>query len=154
VAKLERTIEIDASPEAVYDVLTDPNCLGEWVTIQEELVEAPDPPLEKGDCVVQRMKVVGKRFEVSWDVEVAERPKKVRWSGKGPMGSVARATYELESNGNGGTRFSYTNEYDVPGGPIGKVAGRALVQASGGEADATLKRLKKFVEKKQNGSGG
>ena len=94
------------------------------------------------------MKVVGKSFEVSWDVEVADRPKKVRWSGDGPMGSKARATYELSSNGNGGTKFSYTNEYDVPGGPIGKVAGKALVSASGGEADATLKRLKEFIESK------
>lgn len=151
MAKLERTIEIDASPEDVYDVLTDPKCLGEWVTIQEELVEAPEPPLEKGDCVVQRMKVVGKSFEVSWDVEVADRPSKVRWSGGGPMGSTARATYELEPNGNGGTKFSYTNEYDVPGGPVGKMAGRALVSASGGEADATLKRLKDFVERKHGG---
>jgi carbon monoxide dehydrogenase subunit G len=148
MAKLERTIDIDAPPEEVYDVLTDPNCLGEWVTIQEELVSAPDPPLSEGDCVVQKMKVVGRTFEVSWDVEVADRPKKVRWSGNGPMGSVARATYELKDNGNGGTKFSYTNEYDVPGGPVGKVAGRALVSASGGEADATLKRLKQFIEKR------
>ena len=148
MAKLERTIEIDAPPEEVYDVLTDPNCLGQWVTIQDELVSAPDPPLEKGDCVVQKMKVVGRSFEVSWDVEVADRPKRVRWSGNGPMGSVARATYVLEPNGDGGTRFSYTNEYEVPGGPVGKVAGRALVSASGGEADATLKRLKDFVERR------
>jgi carbon monoxide dehydrogenase subunit G len=148
MAKLERTIEIDATPEDVYDVLTDPNCLGQWVTIQEELVSAPDPPLSEGDCVVQRMKVVGKSFEVSWDVEVADRPSKVQWVGNGPMGSVARATYTLESNGNGGTTFSYTNQYDVPGGPVGKVAGRALVSASGGEADATLKRLKEFIEKR------
>ena len=149
MAKLERTIEIDASPEEVYDVLTDPNCLGEWVTIQDRLVSAPDPPLEKGDCVVQQMKVVGKKFEVSWDVEVAERPSKVRWTGSGPMGSKARATYELSSNGNGGTKFSYTNEYDMPGGPVGKMAGKAMTSASGKEADATLKRLKEFVEKKK-----
>ncbi len=150
MAKLERTIEIDAPPERVYDVLTDPTCLGDWVTIQEELVSAPDAPLEEGDCVVQRMKVVGRRFEVSWDVEVAERPKKVRWSGDGPMGSTARATYELSSNGNGGTKFSYTNEYDLPGGPIGKMAGKALVSVSGSEADATLKRLKEFIENKDS----
>ena len=79
---------------------------------------------------------------------MADRPNRVRWSGGGPMGSKARATYELEPNGNGGTRFSYLNEYDLPGGPVGKIAGRALVSASGGEADATLKRLKEFVEKK------
>jgi carbon monoxide dehydrogenase subunit G len=148
MAKLERTIDIDATPDEVYDVLTNPYCLGEWVTIQDELVEAPEPPLKAGDCVVQQMKVVGKKFKVSWDVEVADRPSKVQWAGNGPMGSVARATYELEPNGDGGTKFSYTNEYDVPGGPVGKVAGRALVSASGGEADATLKRLKEFVEKK------
>jgi carbon monoxide dehydrogenase subunit G len=146
MAKLERTIEIDATPDEVYDVLTNPHCLGEWVTIQEELVQAPDPPLEAGDCVVQKMKVVGRSFEVSWDVEVADRPSRVRWAGRGPMGSVARATYELTDNGNGGTRFSYTNEYEVPGGPVGKVAGRALVSASGGEADATLRRLKELIE--------
>jgi uncharacterized protein YndB with AHSA1/START domain len=146
MARLERTIDIDAPPDRVYDVLTDPKCLGEWVTIQEELVSAPEAPLEPGDCVVQKMKVVGRSFEVSWDVEVADRPEKVRWIGDGPMGSKARATYELSSNGNGGTTFSYTNEYDVPGGPIGKVAGKALVSASGGEADATLERLKKFIE--------
>ena len=46
-------------------------------------VEAPDPPLKKGDCIVQQMKVVGKTFKVSWDVEVADRPSKVRWSGNG-----------------------------------------------------------------------
>ena len=146
--KLERTIDIEATPEEVYDVLTNPYCLGEWVTIQDKLVEAPEPPLKKGDCVVQQMKVVGKKFEVSWDVEVADRPSKVRWAGNGPMGSVARATYELEPNGNGGTKFSYTNEYEMPGGPVGKMAGKAMNSASGKEADATLKRLKEFVEKK------
>ena len=149
MAKLERTIDIDASPEDVYDVLTDPNCLGEWVTIQDELVSAPEPPLEKGDCIVQQMKVVGKKFKVSWDVEIADRPKKVRWTGNGPMGSKARATYELASNGNGGTKFSYLNEYDMPGGPVGKMAGKAMTSASGKEADSTLKRLKEFVEKKK-----
>jgi carbon monoxide dehydrogenase subunit G len=82
-------------------------------------------------------------------VEVADRPSKVRWTGNGPMGSKARATYELSSNGNGGTKFSYQNEYDLPGGPIGKMAGKAMTSASGKEADATLKRLKEFVEKKK-----
>ena len=153
MAKLERTIEIDATPEEVYDVLTDPNCLGEWVTIQDKLISAPEPPLEEGDCIVQQMKVVGRKFKVSWDIEVADRPSKVRWSGRGPMGSKARATYELSSNGNGGTRFSYLNEYDLPGGPIGRIAGRAMSSASGHEADATLKRLKEFVEKKNASAG-
>ena len=148
MAKLERTIEIDATPEVVYDVLTDPNCLGEWVTIQEELEEAPEGrDLKPGDELRQRMKVAGQRFKLSWTVVESERPARVVWEGHGPMGSKAKAVYELSENGSGGTHFSYMNQYDMPGGLAGKLAGRAIVKASGGEADRSLERLKKLCER-------
>jgi hypothetical protein len=54
-------------------------------------------------------------------------------------------TYDLAAN-DGGTDFTYTNEYSLPGGPIGKIAGRAVVGASGTEADKTLERLKRLIE--------
>ena len=146
MTKLEREIEIEAPRDDVYDVLTDPRCLGEWVTIQEELEEAPDGDLEEGDTLRQRMKVAGRRFRLSWTVIEADRPSRVVWEGKGPMGSKARAVYELHENGDGRTRFTYMNEYGLPGGPAGKLAGRAILKASGREADRTLDRLKKLVE--------
>jgi carbon monoxide dehydrogenase subunit G len=146
MSKLEREIHIDASPEAVYDKLMDPACLGEWVTIQDKLVEAPDGDLEKGDELVQRVKVAGQKFKLRWKVLQADRPRKAVWSGKGPIGSKAKATYELAENGDG-TTFTYTNEYDLPGGPAGKLAGRAVMGASGKEADKTLERLKTLIEK-------
>jgi len=145
VTKLEREIHIDAAPEDVYSKLMDPDCLGDWVTIQDELLEAPDGDLEQGDELVQRCKVAGRKFKLSWTVEQAERPHKTVWKGKGPLGSKAKVTYDLAAN-EGGTDFTYTNEYSLPGGPIGKVAGRAVVGASGAEADRTLKRLKKLIE--------
>ena len=145
MTKLEREIHIDAAPEDVYSKLMDPDCLGDWVTIQDELLEAPDGDLEQGDELVQRCKVAGRKFKLSWTVEQAERPHKTVWKGKGPLGSKAKVTYDLAAN-EGGTDFTYTNEYSLPGGPIGKVAGRAVVGASGAEADRTLKRLKKLIE--------
>ena len=155
ISKLEREIRIDASPEEVYDTLTDPHCLGEWVTIQEELEEAPEGrDLAKGDTLRQRMKVAGQRFKLSWTVVQADPPSRVVWEGSGPVGSKARAVYELEDNGSGGTRFSYLNEYDMPGGLAGKLAGRAIVKASGGEADRSLERLKELVERRASGQPG
>jgi uncharacterized protein YndB with AHSA1/START domain len=148
MSKLAREIEIAAPPDRVYDVLADPDCLGEWVTIQEELEEAPDGDLKAGSRLRQRMKVAGQRFRLSWTVVEAERPTRIVWEGKGPMGSEAKAVYELSGNGDGGTRFSYLNEYGLPGGFAGRIAGRAVSAASGREADKTLKRLKKLVEGK------
>jgi uncharacterized protein YndB with AHSA1/START domain len=143
---LEREIDIGAPPDRVYDVLADPRCLGEWVTIQEELEEAPDGDLEAGSKLRQRVKVAGKSFHLSWTVVEADRPSIIVWEGRGPMGSKAKAVYELEKNGNGGTHFSYCNQYALPGGPAGRIAGRAIVAASGREADRTLDRLKALVE--------
>ena len=148
MTKLEREIDIQASPDAVYDVLADPTCLGEWVTIQEELEEAPNGDLKAGSKLRQRMKVAGQRFRLHWTVIEADRPTRIVWEGRGPMGSKARAIYELSGDGDGGTKFSYMNEYGLPGGPAGKLAGRAILGASGREADRTLKRLKKLVEAK------
>jgi carbon monoxide dehydrogenase subunit G len=146
MSKLEREIHIDADPERVWDKLMDPDCLGEWVTIQDELLEAPSGDLEQGSELVQRCKVAGQKFKLKWKVEKAEPPRKTVWKGKGPFGSKAKVTYDLAAN-DGGTLFTYTNEYSLPGGPVGKIAGRAVVGASGGEADRTLERLKKLIEK-------
>ena len=153
MSKLEREIQIDASAEDVYDKLTDPACLGEWVSVHDELEEAPSGNVEKGDTLVQRMKVAGQKFRITWHVDEAERPSRVVWTGKGPLGAKARATYEIESNNGHGCTFSDTNEYDLPGGPAGKLAGAAIAGASGGEADKSLKRLKKLIESSSsNGS--
>ena len=148
MSKLECEIDIDAPRELVYDVVADPRCLHEWVTIQEELEEAPDGDLTPGSELRQRMKVAGRRFHLSWTVVEAERPSRIVWEGHGPMGSKAKAIYELSGNHDGGTKFSYFNEYGLPGGVAGRLAGRAILAASGREADRTLKRLKKLVEGK------
>jgi uncharacterized protein YndB with AHSA1/START domain len=147
MTKLEREIQIDAPPERVYEVLTDPRCLGEWVTVQEKLIEAPPGDLDVGDRLVQGMKVAGKRFKVSWTVKQAKPPERVVWEGRGPLGSKAKAIYELDAR-DGGTCFSYLNDWKLPGGVAGRLAGRGLITASGPEADKSLERLKKFVEKK------
>ncbi|HEX8051348.1 MAG TPA: SRPBCC family protein [Thermoleophilaceae bacterium] len=148
MTKLERAIEIDAPRERVYEVLTDPRCLGEWVTIQEELEEAPEGDLVEGDTLRQRMKVAGQRFKLAWTVVEVDPPTRIVWEGCGPVGSKARAVYELEESARGGTRFSYLNEYAMPGGPLGRLAGRAVTKASGGEADRSLERLKALVERR------
>lgn len=147
MTRLERQIDIDAPRDRVYDILLDPDCLGEWVTIQEELEEAPENrDLKPGDTLRQRMKVAGQRFRLEWTVVESDRPSRVIWEGRGPMGSKAKAVYELAENGDGGTRFSYMNEYGLPGGFAGRLAARAVLKASGREADRTLERLKALVE--------
>jgi carbon monoxide dehydrogenase subunit G len=143
--KVERSIEIAAPPDAVYDVVMDPARLKEWVTVHKELVHAPNGMLEEGDKLAQKLKVAGQSFKVSWTVAKAHRPRDVEWEGHGPLGTKARVSYDLEPRSDG-TCFNYVNEYELPGGPLGKLGAKAIQRTAGKEADRTLVKLKGLLE--------
>jgi carbon monoxide dehydrogenase subunit G len=142
--KVEREIELDAPREEVYRLLMDPNRLGEWVTIHEGFEGSPDE-LSQGTEMTQHLKVAGRRFSVRWKVTGDDRPSRVTWEGQGPARTNARVIYDLEES-DGGTRFTYVNEYELPGGAAGRIAGRAVSGAAGREVERSLERLKGLVE--------
>ena len=144
--KVERSIEIAASPEAVYEVVMDASRLGDWVTVHDQLVHAPDRVLEEGDELAQKLKVAHTAFKVSWTVAKAHRPRDVEWEGQGPMGTKARVSYDLEPRGDG-TCFNYVNEYALPGGALGKLGAKAFQKTATKEADRTLVKLKGLLER-------
>ncbi len=144
--KVERAIDIAAAPEDVYAVLMDPDRLEDWVTIHDELLDAPGGPLKKGSKLTQRLRLAGRCFTVRWTVVENERARRVVWEGRGPMRSKASAIYELAPDA-GGTHFSYTNEYTLPGGPLGRLAGPVVSRVTAGELDSSLERLRGLLER-------
>jgi carbon monoxide dehydrogenase subunit G len=143
--KVERNTEIAASPERVYEVVMDPDCLEDWVTIHDSLIDAPGGELREGSELTQCLRLAGQKVKVRWRVVEDDCPRRVVWEGRGPVRSHARVIYEFEPNGSG-TRFSYTNEYDLPGGALGRLAGRTVSRVTAKELDRTLERLKSLLE--------
>jgi uncharacterized protein YndB with AHSA1/START domain len=141
MSEVTTSITIDAPPEKVWDVIMDPDRLGEWVTIHRRLNSASDGEMDQTLCLR------GVNFHVRWELEDCEAPRRAVWKGRGPARSHAETEYRLTPV-DGGTRFAYRNEFKAPLGPLGAVASRALV---GGlperEAKATLKNLKDLVER-------
>jgi uncharacterized protein YndB with AHSA1/START domain len=135
------SITIDAPPEKVWDVIMDPQRLGEWVTIHRRLNSASDGEMDQTLCLR------GVNFHVHWELAACDEPTHAVWKGRGPARSHAETEDRLTAV-DGGTRFAYRNEFKAPLGPLGAVASRALV---GGlperEARATLKNLKDLVER-------
>jgi uncharacterized protein YndB with AHSA1/START domain len=144
--RVERSIEIAAPPERVYDVVMDPRRLEDWVTIHVGLKAAPAGDLKRGSELVQCLKLAGRRFDVHWDVVEANRPSRVVWEGRGPVHSRAKVVYELQPGDDNQTAFNYVNEYSLPGGPLGRIAGGALRGVAERESERTLQRLKGLVE--------
>lgn len=135
------TIDIDAPPKEVWDVVMDPERLKDWVTIHRGLGKHGRDHMEQSLCLR------GVTFHVKWDLAESRAPTLAVWEGRGPARSKAHTAYRLEETADGTTRFHYENDFKAPLGPFGAVASRALV---GGvperEANASLQRLKEILE--------
>ena len=143
--KVERSVEIAAAPGEVYNVVMDPARLDDWVTIHDHLEDAPNGQLKRGSKLTQTLRVAGQRFKVRWTVAEIDFCRRVVWEGRGPLGSHARVVYRFDEN-ELGTRFSYMNQYDLPGGVFGRMAGRAVSRVTEKELDGSLQKLKSMLE--------
>jgi uncharacterized protein YndB with AHSA1/START domain len=136
------SIEVAATPLEVWDVVMDPHRLHDWVTIHRDLRHADAGPPRIGYRMDQRVHLRGVSLDVHWKLIACEPGRHAVWEGRGPARSRARTEYTLHAV-DGSTRFDYSNEFHPPLGPLGALAGRALV---GGmperEATRTLERLR------------
>lgn len=141
------TIEIDASPDRVWDLMMDAHRTLDWVTIVRAVKHVDDGPLRPGFRMDQTMAIHGVPFHVKWTLEEVREHEFARWVGKGPARSTALIEDRLRPLPSGGTHVDYRNEFKTPFGPLGSVASRVLV---GGvpehEANASLRKLKALLE--------
>ncbi len=140
------SVDIDAPPEQVFDAVMAPERTPDWVTIVIRVEGHDAGPLREGYKMRQRLCLRGVPFTVAWELIELDAPNFARWEGKGPARSKAIIENRLEATDHG-TRFTYTNEFKTPLGPLGAAAAGALM---GGlperEASASLARLKALVE--------
>jgi len=143
---ISQSIEIAAPIERVWDLVMDPDRLGDWVTIHRAVSEVPAGKLKVGSSFRQEMRLKGVPLKVRWEVVECRAPTRARWSGRAAAGARASITYNL-SERDGLTRFDYENEFELPAGKVGKLAGRAFNAVAGDrEAKRTLTRLKRLLE--------
>src|SRR4051812_14073123 len=112
---------INAPIDRVWETVMDPGCLKDWVTIHRDVTDVSSRPLQAGSTMEQLLCLRGVNFHVHWTLVEVAAPEKAQWEGRGPAHSRAVIRYELTDEGNGATRFDYTNEFKAPGGVVGNL---------------------------------
>ncbi len=147
MSEVRASIDIDAPPERVYDLMLDADRLHEWVTIHRKVNRVDEGKPRMGFEMDQTLSLRHANFKVHWTLTEADRPYAATWEGHGPAGSYARTSYRLKDLDGGRTRFEYENEFKAPGGLLGAAASRVIV---GGvperEANRSLQNLKALLE--------
>jgi uncharacterized protein YndB with AHSA1/START domain len=146
MGEVDVSIQIAAAPEAVWAIALDPDRLADWVTIHRNLGAHSEGAAREGFEMTQTLTLRGAPFKVRWRLAACDEPRLADWHGEGPAGSRAQTSYLLEPH-DGGTRFTYHNEFHAPLGVLGRVAQRAVAgDIPRTEALRSLQRLKSLCE--------
>jgi uncharacterized protein YndB with AHSA1/START domain len=143
------SIEIAAPPQLVFDTVMDPQQLQNWVTIHRGVSGVSADPTARGARMDQVLHMHGVSFKVHWTLVDVRAPYEARWEGRGPAHSIARIHYGVSGDPDGPSQFDYMNDFQTPGGALGRLASRVVVGgASEREANHSLSRLKALLERK------
>ena len=140
---LERSIVINASPETIDAITTDPSRLPEWYAgIQEAKSDGTYPQV--GGTVESVYKAVGISFKIKMTSEEYVPGQSMRINMEGMISGTNRWTYQPEGDG---TRITATFEYEMPGGGLGQAVNKLVVEKMNAEnLEKSLENLKALVE--------
>jgi uncharacterized membrane protein len=148
--KIERTIDIKAPVQRVYDFVHQPNNLP---SIWPNMVSVSNIVARTGgtydfDWV---FKMVGVHFKGHCKVEEAQSGKFARFRNESGIPSTFLWTYTTTSGG--GTRLSLTVEYAMPTPVLGKLAEVLAAKINERDLDNMLANLKEVMEHETTAAG-
>ncbi|HTY95595.1 MAG TPA: SRPBCC family protein [Solirubrobacteraceae bacterium] len=144
MAVVQRSVQIDASPEATMALLSEATRWPDWYPGMTKIEVTPPFP-EAGGKVAFKVKSAG--LSMGIDETVLEyRPGELQLLEMEGMLS-GRARWELTPEGDG-TRLTTTFDYALPGGPLGRVADALIVKRMNTKSlEGGLHNLKALVER-------
>ena len=142
--RVERHCVINADRDAVWKIVSDPDCYRSFMTNLERWESSNDQP-----------RGMGARYTVHWTIgsvpvggiiEVVEFDDSRDLAWIGITGITLRGRIRLRDADRGRTRVVFRLSYQAPGGLLGLIADRVAARQVGRTIAASLKNLKKLVE--------
>jgi uncharacterized membrane protein len=153
VPTITREVDIDAPPERVWTLLEDVRRLPEFSSSTLEVRDAPERLTAPGQGYTQVGRLLGKKYTSRWTVVDLEPGRRIRSEGTVGPGVRYCLTQELQGRGPDKTRLSVVMDYSLPGGPLGRLAAKAGIEARATrEAQAVLDGIRAAVER-ESGAG-
>ncbi|MDQ3553123.1 MAG: SRPBCC family protein [Chloroflexota bacterium] len=148
MSHIARTIEIDRSPEEIFEYLTDLDRLTEWATMVKETRDLGERPIQQGTTFSQTIKAAGSvEIDCDWHVKQLEPPRHVHYEATAPDGGEMQMSQTVTRLDGGRSRVEIALDYEVPGGILGQIADRLVFEGQNEkEADTSLANLKRILE--------
>jgi uncharacterized protein YndB with AHSA1/START domain len=128
--KIRSEIEIDAPPERVWEIVSDPERLPQYNATIIEVSDATGRLDRVGTTYQGVAKVYGRRIEGGWEVTEVIPLRRIVQRGSAPGGGEATVVGTLEPTERGTTRSAVEIDYQLPAGFLGELANKLFIERS------------------------
>lgn len=118
------SVEVDAPPERVWEVISDPRNLPHWDRHVVRVKDVPATGLREGARYATEMRFMAVRTKVHARVLEWEPPRRVAIRLSGVLDATVTST--VEPLGGERSRLEHVVDYRFRGGPLGDLAARSL----------------------------
>ena len=122
-------VEVAASPEGVWEVISDPRNLPHWDRHIVRVTGVPETGLVEGLRYVTEMRFMAIHSRVRAEVLEWEPPRRSTIRLSGILNATVTST--VEPLGDGRSRLEHVVEYRFRGGPLGDLAAKSLSLVGG-----------------------
>jgi uncharacterized membrane protein len=118
------TVDIDASPEKVWEVVSDPRNLPMWDRHVDSVLDVPPEGVHRGTRYTTILRFMSVRASIGAEVLELDPPRfgRIRLSGL----LDATVTTRVDPLDGNRSRLEHEVDYRFRGGPLGRVAARSL----------------------------
>ncbi|MFI9506494.1 SRPBCC family protein [Nocardia sp. NPDC052566] len=136
---IEATKDVNATPEALWAVVADPQTWDKWFSIHERFMEEPPAVLAEGSKLVAKIVMLGMANKMEWVVVAVDAPSKLTLGGTGMAGVKTEFTFDIQPREGGGATVSVSGEFE--GALIKGALGKAVEKDGLKQLDKTLEQL-------------
>jgi uncharacterized membrane protein len=143
MAKVEKSIIINAPVEKVFSYMDDPMSNPEWLPGMIDVRDVVQTPNKVGTHFRWTYKMAGIRFEGETTTTEYIPNKRVVTQSKGGISSTWTFTYEPHEKG---TKLTLSVDYSIPIPVLGKLAESLVLKQNEREANLAIANVKEKVE--------
>jgi len=127
MSRIEVSVDIGASPEAVWDFVSNLRRIPEWIEDTRAMLSVEPEPAQKGTVYKERSRIIGPLSQVTtWTITEFDPPRFQKHDGQVPMMASTSVSFGLEPSA-GGTTFTLVFEY-TPGNPLSSLTDGLFVR--------------------------
>lgn len=138
---IEATKQLQVSPDALWQTVSDPSTWDQWFTIHEKWLSEPPATLTAGSSLTAKIVMLGMANKIEWTVDKVEVPTSLTLSGTGMAGVKCQFEFSVTPAGDG-SQFSVAGDFE--GALIKGALAKAVEKDGAKQLDKTLAQLEAF----------